>query len=453
MSINGQWWIQLKNKIKNFNLFQSRATSEEDLKNQHISTLIFGILLFLSIVILLLYSSLTLVTQTIVVQQPSLSVYNTLQQNYPDTLVCPCQQALIPYGTFVLSFKPTFNQICRSDFIATEWLNYVNYRPLTDSKYHLFYDFRHSAYSFFNMLNVLCQLISSTVNSQMIEFYSANLFTENVISTTVFNAVVNASGDQFLSTTANSFKTSLNSFKTIIQGNSIVNRLETNWILSHLVYNGVFYDAIVPVKYSADNNCSCDSTSQCKMTTGIYKVYRSNEIDLSDYWTATNRILQGQLEFEVEGIYVGCLILDAVLQSNLSCLYNISCLTHLYSYLHDSPYPINTSNITPLNVSSSSLSLATVQELINNLMVDEWSLILSFESYFNVCNSQSCTYTYTHRFDVIFIITTTVSFLGGIVTILMLTILPVVTFLRKSILTSRSERLTVAAVANNDYGK
>ena len=451
MSTNGQWRTLVKNKIRNFNLFESRVASEEDLKNQRLSTRIFAVLLLVSTGTLLLYSSMTSVTRTVVVQQPSLIVYNELQQKYPDTLICPCQQPLVPYEKFIVSFKPTFNQICRSDFITTEWLNYVNYRSLPDRKYHLFYDFRHSAYSFFKMLHIICQLISSTIDSQMIHFYSANLFTKDAMSATALRAVANASGKQFSSTTASLFRTLLNSFKTVTQGNNIVNRLGTNWILATEVDHGILYDVAGTVAYSADSNCSCVFTPDCKMTTGIYETYRRNVTELPNYWNGANKMLQGELQFEVDGINVGCLTLQAVLQSNLSCLYNTSCLTRLYNYLHDSPYPINTNDITALHVPSSSLSLPTMQELVNNLMIDQWPLVVSFESYFNMCSSQTCTYTYARQLDVIFMMTTTVSFLGGIVTILMLTILPVVTFFRKSVSIRRPKRSTLTVTPSHAH--
>ena len=69
------------------------------------------------------------------------------------------------------------------------------------------------------------------------------------------------------------------------------------------------------------------------------------------------------LLFHVPGINVGCFILDAVLQSDLSCLYNSSCLSKLNTYLNDSLYPFNA---TPLNVGSYS-SLPTVGSLVDKV--------------------------------------------------------------------------------------
>jgi hypothetical protein len=119
-------------------------------------------------------------------------------------------------------------------------------------------------------------------------------------------------------------------------------------------------------------------------------------------------------------------ILDAVLQSNLSCLYNSSCLSQLNTYLSDSLYPFNA---TALNVSYS--SLPTVKSLVEKLMVDEWVFNSSYEAYFSQCNPSTCTYTYSKHHDILFIITTVMGAIGGIVTVLMLVTLPLVAFTRR----------------------
>ena len=110
-------YIYLKNKIQVFNLFEDvENAEEEDLKNQHISTWIFLIVLCLSIFSLLVYASLANVTKTMVIQHPQIAAYKELQSKHPNTLVCPCRQILNEYSTFIVSFTPKFNQICSSDF-------------------------------------------------------------------------------------------------------------------------------------------------------------------------------------------------------------------------------------------------------------------------------------------------------------------------------------------------
>ncbi|CAF1142146.1 unnamed protein product [Didymodactylos carnosus] len=422
-----------KQKVRSLNLFGNvDEASEED---RLLATFIFLTLLLLAIVALLVYSSLTSITKTVIVERPTVTLYKELELKHPNTLTCPCRQILNAYSKFVLSFIPKFNQICSSDFVSDDWLNYVNYRPFLDIKYHYIFDFRHSAYSFFQMLRTLCKLVSQTIDDQLIEFYSTTLLTESAISEDTFLATANATKQQFIDITAASFVTSLNSVQTVVQGNAIANRLATNYYLLTFFHKNNWYDISHARLYPP--YCTCIYSSYCKAVTGIYTIYFNNEPTcngtvMEHEHSTCAMLIQGQLQFRVPGVNVGCLVLDAVLQSDLSCLYNSSCLNELNTYLNDSLYyPFNAR---PLNISSSpSLSPLKMSDLVDRLLVDEWQFEPSYESYFNQCNPQSCAYTYAKQFDVIYVITTTIGCIGGIVTILMLITLRLVTFTRKRV--------------------
>lgn len=424
------YWSKLKNAIQTLNLFiDIEKTTVKDIKNQKIATFIFLIILILSIVALLLYSSLIFITKTAVVHQPSLSIYQELESTYPNTLVCPCTSVSNEYKKFILSLKPIFNQICSSDFIRDEWLNYVNYRPLKEAKYHFVFDFRHSAYSFFYMLRTLCTLASQTITDHSNLFLSSHLLTENVITEDTFLANMQAAHDQFVSTATNSFQTTLNSFRLLVQGNGIINRLQTNYRTFTVFFNQLWYAATIGPTYLS-NNCTCWASSLCSTSTGFYTNHRQSISDVPDYSNFFNGIFSNQssLEYEIPGIKVGCTALGAILQSDLACLYNQSCLLQLNSYLNDSLYPFNASAL-----AVSSKALPNIAEFVNQLMVEKWQLISSYEKYFKECNPSICTYTFARRFDILFIITTTTGFLGGIATVLILLTLPIVTAVREQI--------------------
>ncbi|CAF1160810.1 unnamed protein product [Adineta steineri] len=422
------WFLQFRTKIKRINLFKDiDKTNEEDIKNQKISTIIFLILFIISIVALFLYSSLTPITKTVVLEQPSLSDYQQLEEKYSNTLLCTCTSVSNEFNKFISSFTPTFNQVCSSDFVSDKWLNYVNYRLFIEPQYHFVFDFRHSAYGFFNMLRTLCVLAKQTIDGQLISFYSTILLTENAISEDIFLANINATRDQFINASANDFTITLDS--VILMGlvsNFVINRLGTHWKLYLISYPSGFSEGWAGQPYTIGGNCLLTSV-YCSTTTGIYLRKFNNETSSDLYW---GEKYAAELQFEVPGVLVGGFILDSVLQSNLSCLYNESCLSKLNTYLNDSLSPFNA---TPLAVPSSASSLPTINDLTKKLMVDFWQLNSSYQHYFNACNPLTCTYTYTHQFDILFIITTVISFIGGIVTVLMIVILPTVKFLRKKV--------------------
>ncbi|CAF0779850.1 unnamed protein product [Adineta steineri] len=426
------WFLEFKTKIKRINLFKDiNETNEEDIKNQKISTIIFLILFTISIVALFLYSSLTPITKTVVVEQPSLSDYKQLEERYSNTLLCACTSVSNEYNKFISSFTPTFNQVCSSDFVSDEWLNYVNYRLFLEPQYHFVFDFRHSAYGFFAMLRTLCVLAKQTIDDQLISFYSTILLTANTISEDIFLANIHASRDQFINASATDFIITLDS--VILMGlvsNAVINRLETNWQLSIWLssYYNLFGPAWAGQAYSLVGNCVYPTSVYCSITTGIYLRKLPNETSSNLTWAN----YRAELQFEVPGVLVGPFILHSVLQSNLSCLYDESCLSKLNTYLNDSPSPFNA---TPLAIPSSASPLPTINDTARKLMVDSWQLNSSYQQYFNVCNPLTCTYTYIHQFNILFIITTVISFIGGIETVLMIVILPTVKFLRKKVKT------------------
>ena len=96
------------------------------MRNQRIATRLFIVLMIIALSVLVLYSSLTIITQTVTVEEPTVNVYNEFQVKHSQTLVCPCTQIAIDYEQFI-SFHPTFHQICSSDFIGARWISYLYY--------------------------------------------------------------------------------------------------------------------------------------------------------------------------------------------------------------------------------------------------------------------------------------------------------------------------------------
>ncbi|CAF1433200.1 unnamed protein product [Adineta steineri] len=292
-------------------------------------------------------------------------------------------------------------------------------------------DFRHTGYSFFAMLRTLCALASKKINDQLIVFYFTELLTENAISEDTFSANIQAARDQFVAASASEFVITLDSFLSVAQANNAINRLETNYRYQLNPHpNDDYYkwsDSWWVQVYPPNSRCDCTASINCSMPMAFYLPKLPNE-------TTTASLLWGQylaeFQFEVSGVRLGCVILSAVLQSNLSCLYSQTCISELNTYLNDSLSPFNA---TPLAVASFSSPFPTIQELVDKLMVDLWNINASYAQYFSSCNPSTCTYTYVHQFDVIFIITTVIAFIGGIVTILMNLTLPAVTYLRKKV--------------------
>jgi hypothetical protein len=122
--------------------------------------------------------------------------------------------------------------------------------------------------------------------------------------------------------------------------------------------------------------------------------------------------------FPVPGIYTGCYVIESLLQSNLQCFYNQTCINTLQSYFAFS----SSKNITALDSSllSRYLENSTIEDLLDELMVEKWNLSIMHDNYFNECEPRECSYTRQTKNNIIYIVTTIIGLIGGLTTALKL---------------------------------
>ena len=122
-------WQKCKVFCSNLNLFPSipPTTDEHELRNQRLSTRLFIVCLFISLAILVSYTSLVKITKTINIKEPTLAHYSQLYTTHSQTLTCPCTQISINYGKF-LHISYTLHQVCNSVFVTQNWFYYLNYQ-------------------------------------------------------------------------------------------------------------------------------------------------------------------------------------------------------------------------------------------------------------------------------------------------------------------------------------
>ena len=380
------------------------STDEYELRNQRISTRLFIILLIVILAILLFYTSLAIITKTITVKTPTIHQYLQLYARYPHTLTCACTKISIKYENIV-NVKYSFHQICTSDFVSDDWTNYLDFSHKNIIVWAI--DFRWTSPYQFRALRVLCQLINRSISNDLDRFYSNEYLSAFVTPSKLFRSQVQASVDQFKSSTKNNILLSFSMIRDTTQANALYTAQLTNFNLQLLndakesiVSYGILY-----------HGCRCDFSAKCIVTSAMY-----------DFNTDTN-------QFIVPGFYVGCYVIESLLQSTLECFYDQTCINILQSYCTSSTQI----NVTALNPSLSSQYFvnSTIQDLLNNLMVEQWILSEKYNSYYNACQPSECIYTYTTRSDIIYIVTTLAGFLGGLITVLKLVVPLLVKFIRR----------------------
>ena len=102
-------------------------------------------------------------------------------------------------------------------------------------------------------------------------------------------------------------------------------------------------------------------------------------------------------------------------------------------------YPFSL-NVTPLdpNLSNRFLPTTKLDEIISQLLIEEWIYKTDIEVYFEQCKPKVCTYTYIARFEIIYVITTVIGLFGGLSVILRL----IVPFSIKNIMQQIERRRT-----------
>ncbi|CAF1112213.1 unnamed protein product [Adineta steineri] len=368
------------------------STDEHKLKNQKISTRLNVLLLILSLTILLLYTFLSNVTMTINVPTPTLAKYEQLYSKYSQTLTCPCKHISINYEKF-LHIEYSLHQVCTSVFITDEWISYLVISNKTTSAN---INFRRTGSNAFQALRAFCELVESTINNSLIQFNSSQYITASVASPELFQSQAQSFINQFISSTTNTFVLSLNTIRNSTHGDSLVSGLLTNYLIT--IGTSVSNEAIVltsPVGYST---CNCVLSSRCIAQSSVL----SSLVNMGYFY--------------IPGFYTGCYVIEALLQSTLECFYDQNCIDQLQFYLTSA----SSMNVTALNLSlpSQYSEDSTIENLLNNLMVEEWSSTQLYDRYYDECQPIECTYTIQTRNNVIYITTTMFGIIGGLITIL-----------------------------------
>ena len=240
--------------------------------------------------------------------------------------------------------------------------------------------------------------MNRTVAESLTRLYSNQYITDTVSNTDVFQADALAAFDRHLTFAKNNLLSTLRTVRDLNHANALLTSTENN-------YGGIYIvisdhsnvQALIPQPLSY-SGCSCSQSPSCIDQAAVYKDARYPD------------------GFVVPGLYIGCDTTEAVLQSNLECLYNQTCLDQFLSYLLGNS-SLDVIALAPLSLIRFSVR-STVQKLVNYLMVEQWNFSASFDDYYHQCRPAQCSYSVTTRNDATNIVTTLFGLVGGLSTIL-----------------------------------
>jgi hypothetical protein len=228
--------------------------------------------------------------------------------------------------------------------ITEDWIDFLS-QILTSGIIKLG-DYRLNSIFIFHGLNAFCGLTSQTISNRLTQFYSSQYISASVIPSQIFESQANASVSQFISSTANDFSFSLSTIRDTTQSNALFSGMVSNY--GFYTPGGHGYTSTYVIWYG---NCSCALSAEC--------------IDQSSVLEYPS----GKVLFSVPGIYTGCYNIESLLQSDLRCFYNQSCINKILSYYTTVP----SMNIAALNKTLlvHFLENSTIQEVVDELMVEQ----------------------------------------------------------------------------------
>lgn len=280
-----------KKVIFDFNLFRHpNKRSEDELKLQRIATRVFILLLFLTLIVLMIYSSLQNMTESITIENPSIAQANSLYEQYAQSVQCPCKTLSNIYQDFIVLQPMSQHPVCSSDFvnISSPWL-IIDY-PLTRGEHNSIItvypnidDFRHIASPFFQVINSLCQLSAQAINTKLLTFKSTAFITPNLIFNQQFKVQTNQFISQFVEDAAQSFISSLLLNNNMTHGNMLFSGLLSDSILTQYpdyYYSTSYFDYIYDYDrhdhiYNSSitgTECDCQRTAWCVQQAVVYEL-------------------------------------------------------------------------------------------------------------------------------------------------------------------------------------
>ncbi|CAF1400286.1 unnamed protein product [Adineta steineri] len=176
--------------------------------------------LTISLYCIFLYSTYTTQLITVEINKPTHSIYQSLSLNYSQSLQCFCSNISIPYKSF-LTIKPRFHDLCSSQFVSQDWINYLYGAGNLVYRYS-FTDFRASAVGQFQLLTSLCEISQETIIKSLVQLLTSDYNDLQLLSEQRLDQLIQSQINQFQLVTPNSLLNIFNLIRETIGANMII---------------------------------------------------------------------------------------------------------------------------------------------------------------------------------------------------------------------------------------
>jgi hypothetical protein len=238
----------------------------------------------------------------------------------------------------------------------------------------------------------------------MIQYRRLSIVTTHAISRSLFKQMTDTVLDAFTEELASHFRGNLHFMSNVSNIALIPSAFNVDWLTEYGNSSNDYVLRHVPRPF-INSTCTCAVSSECREPLRI-----------------------GPPNLWLPGLVIGCLPIRGVRMSTLECFYSNNCIKQILDHLDynsamDGSLPVDfippatlSDSFTPLNktLESRFLPNTTVEHLISELFVERWYTESSYETYFSLCGPKKCHYMLVRRNDISTIVTSVLSFYGGL---------------------------------------
>ncbi|CAF1271698.1 unnamed protein product [Adineta ricciae] len=422
----------LYEQLYNYNIFTPDENDYEDdddeardpvltFKQQRYATRLYLLLLLIIFYILFFAAFISPQTRLITASDITPSLFDRLQQNHADTLSCPCSTTTIIYNDLV-SNTVALHPLCSSIFVSQQWIEALY---IANASAYVVMDFRTTAKSQFELLAGICQFAQKILSQVQSDFNNSQLISIELLSENEVQSQINANYNLMKTSAPIQPNLFLHFLQITTRLNGLVSALNTNAAISvtclwgySLSSSSTYYvDDATFRYYIRIKPCNIINS---RYPAGFYTMTYEESASSHMFWPIVMGIktrddLPQDASATVDGFFGACNPFDALLAGTFSCLYNTTCLHSLTDY-----FPLlsqrNLSRISALPSSKS--SIPSLDDYLDNLLIEEWSTTIDYWRYFAKCNPKICTYTETDHTNIAYMFTLLLSLYGGLVIIL-----------------------------------
>lgn len=172
-------------KLLELNFYTKPTDDQRAIEKGRLATRLYILIFIFSVIILMFYSSLRYSTETVTIHNPTLVDYLLFQKKVDVRTVCPCMDIALSQSMFI-SFTPEYHQLCSSDFLSTNWFNYLVF--VQDTILYGVSSWHWGILPKFRFLEAMCQLAENTVQDAIDRFAQSKFVSSTVLSPDEFDS-------------------------------------------------------------------------------------------------------------------------------------------------------------------------------------------------------------------------------------------------------------------------